>query len=98
SSKAEPQFVLTVRGPGGPGRSGSSNIANSFSTLTPTVFIGKGFGDLPDSMAWLRAGMQPAHHLVFRWRSEGPPHPPGMGPPGGIRAADAAQRAARRAD
>src|SRR3981189_142114 len=26
----------------------------SFSTLTTTVFIGKGFGDLPDSMAWLR--------------------------------------------
>lgn len=37
-----------------PRRSGLSNIANSFSTLTPTVFIGKGFGDLPDSMAWLR--------------------------------------------
>jgi hypothetical protein len=36
------------------GGTGSSNIAKSFSTLTPTVFIGKGFGDLPDSMAWLR--------------------------------------------
>jgi hypothetical protein len=22
--------------------------------LTPTVYIGKGFGDLPDSVAWLR--------------------------------------------
>src|SRR5207253_7868299 len=29
-------------------------IASSFSTLTPTVYIGKGFGDLPESVAWLR--------------------------------------------
>ena len=53
-TNAEHQFVFTVGGTAALGGSGSSNIANSFSTLTPTVFIGKGFGDLPDSMAWLR--------------------------------------------
>jgi hypothetical protein len=51
---AEHQFVFTVGGTAALGGTGSSNIANSFSTLTPTVYIGKGFGDLPDSMAWLR--------------------------------------------
>src|ERR1700686_715374 len=50
----EHQFIFTVGGTAAIGGTGSSNIANSFSTLTPTVFIGKGFGDLPDSMAWLR--------------------------------------------
>src|SRR5882762_1266825 len=44
----EHQFVFTIGGTGSPG------IAASFSTLTPTVYIGKGFGDLPDSVAWLR--------------------------------------------
>jgi hypothetical protein len=53
-TNAEHQFVFTVGGTAALGGSGSSNIANSFSTLTPTVFIGKGFGDLPDSTAWLR--------------------------------------------
>jgi hypothetical protein len=28
--------------------------AESFSTYTPTVWFGKGFGDLPDSLDWLR--------------------------------------------
>jgi len=52
---AEHQFIFTVGGTAAIGGTGSSNVAApSFSTLTPTVFIGKGFGDLPDSMAWLR--------------------------------------------
>src|ERR1700731_4356282 len=142
-TNAEHQFVFTVGGTAALGGSGSSNIANSFSTLTPTVFHRQGLrrsagfdgvaaavqfprqfrrraddpvhhplyedaahgrdrghrnGQSEHPALELRAGIQPAHHLVFRWRSEGPPHPPGMGPPGGIRAADAAQRAARRAD
>src|SRR3981189_1746177 len=50
----EHQFVLTVGGTAAIGGTGATGIASSFSTLTPTVYIGKGFGDLPDSMAWLR--------------------------------------------
>ena len=34
---------------------GSSSIgAESFTTLTPTVFLSKGFGSLPDSMKFFR--------------------------------------------
>lgn len=48
----EHQFVFTVGGTAALGGTGSSDIAPSFSTLTPTIYIGKGFGDLPDS--WLQ--------------------------------------------
>ena len=38
------------------GGTGSNNVgADSFSTLTPTFFFGKGFGDLPESFSWVRA-------------------------------------------
>jgi hypothetical protein len=38
------------------GHTGSSAIgAAPFTTLTPTLFFGKGFGDLPDSAGWVRA-------------------------------------------
>jgi hypothetical protein len=38
------------------GGTGSNSVgADSFSTLTPTFFFGKGFGDLPESFAWMRA-------------------------------------------
>jgi len=50
----EHQFVFTVGGTAAIGGTGSPGIAAPFSTLTPTVYIGKGFGDLPDSVAWLR--------------------------------------------
>ncbi|MEA3134429.1 MAG: hypothetical protein QOG17_2275, partial [Gammaproteobacteria bacterium] len=50
----EHQFIFTIGGTAAIGGTGASNVANSFSTLTPTVYLGKGFGDLPDSMAWLR--------------------------------------------
>jgi hypothetical protein len=50
----EHQFVITVGGTAAIGGTGATGIASSFSTLTPTIYIGKGFGDLPDSMAWLR--------------------------------------------
>jgi hypothetical protein len=38
------------------GRTGStaSGLADRFSTLTPTLSFGKGFGDLPDSVSWIR--------------------------------------------
>jgi hypothetical protein len=50
----EHQFVFTVGGTAAIGGTGTPGIASSFSTLTPTIYIGKGFGDLPDSLAWLR--------------------------------------------
>jgi hypothetical protein len=50
----EHQFVVTVGGTAAIGGTGAPGIASSFSTLTPTIYIGKGFGDLPDSVAWLR--------------------------------------------
>src|SRR5882762_5560297 len=50
----EHQFVFTVGGTAAIGGTGTPGIASSFSTLTPTIYIGKGFGDLPDSVAWLR--------------------------------------------
>src|SRR3979411_1401588 len=50
----EHQFVVTVGGTAAIGGTGSPGIASSFSTLTPTIYIGKGFGDLPDSFPWLR--------------------------------------------
>src|ERR1700687_741597 len=50
----EHQFVFTVGGTAAIGGTGAPGIASSFSTLTPTLYIGKGFGDLPDSVAWLR--------------------------------------------
>ena len=39
---------------GGTGAS-NSGIATPYTTLTPTYYFGKGFGDLPDSAGWLRA-------------------------------------------
>jgi hypothetical protein len=50
----EHQFIVTVGGTAAIGGTGAPGIASSFSTLTPTVYIGKGFGDLPDSVAWLQ--------------------------------------------
>ena len=39
------------------GRTGStgSGFADTFSTVTPTIYFGKGFGDLPESFSWFRA-------------------------------------------
>jgi hypothetical protein len=38
------------------GNTGAAAVgAESFTTYTPTLFLGKGFGDLPDSAGWLRA-------------------------------------------
>src|SRR6202040_1096666 len=39
----------------GIGGSGAKGVgANKPNTVLPGIFIGKGFGDLPDSLAWLR--------------------------------------------
>src|SRR5260370_6304174 len=50
----EHQFVVTVGGTAAIGGTGSPGTASPFSTLPPPVYIGKGSGDLPDSVAWLR--------------------------------------------
>ena len=51
----EHQVVFTVGGTAALGDTGSSEIgAATFSTFTPTIYMGKGFGDLPDSLAWLQ--------------------------------------------
>ncbi|HEX7912378.1 MAG TPA: hypothetical protein VF534_30395 [Paraburkholderia sp.] len=36
------------------GGTGSRAVADNFSTISPTVYVGKGMGDLPDSLAYLR--------------------------------------------
>ncbi len=36
------------------GRTGDRDFSDSFTTLTPTFYFGKGFGDLPDTLAPLR--------------------------------------------
>ncbi len=36
------------------GGSGASRVGESFSTITPTIYAGKGMGDLPDAMAYLK--------------------------------------------
>ncbi|CAL8477081.1 hypothetical protein [Caballeronia sp. S22] len=36
------------------GGTGSHAIADNFSTISPTIYAGKGMGDLPDSLAYLR--------------------------------------------
>jgi hypothetical protein len=53
-ANAPHQFVFTLGATAAFGGTGSSQVANSFSTFTPTIQMGKGFGDLPDSVAWLR--------------------------------------------
>ncbi|CAH2406081.1 hypothetical protein [Mesorhizobium escarrei] len=50
----EHQFTFTVGGTAALGGTGSSEIASSYSTLTPIIYMGKGLGDLPDSVAWLQ--------------------------------------------
>jgi hypothetical protein len=54
-TNAEHEFFFSVGGTALVGGTGSRRVgATSFSTLTPTVYAAKGFGDLPDSLAWLR--------------------------------------------
>jgi hypothetical protein len=49
------EFIFAVGGTAAFGGTGLPHVgATSFSTLTPTVYAAKGFGDLPDLMAWLQ--------------------------------------------
>jgi hypothetical protein len=54
--KNEPHEVMISAGLAwGIGRSGAQGVgANNPNTLLPGIFFGKGFGDLPNSLSWLR--------------------------------------------
>ncbi len=51
---AKSEFVASVGMGFDIGGSGSRSVAESFTTYRPELLVGKGFGDLPDSMALLR--------------------------------------------
>jgi hypothetical protein len=49
------EFIFSVGGEIDLGGTGSKEIgSDSYSTYTPTLFYGKGFGDLPDSLKYLK--------------------------------------------
>ncbi|CAM2153019.1 conserved protein of unknown function [Pararobbsia alpina] len=48
------EFMASVGVDAELGGTGSRAIADNFSTISPSVVVGKGMGDLPDSMAYLR--------------------------------------------
>ncbi len=48
------EFMASVAVHAELGGTGSRAIANTYSTISPTIFAGKGFGDLPDALGWLR--------------------------------------------
>lgn len=51
---SEHEFILTTGLDWEVGGTGSKTVAERTSTFTPTVKFGKGFGDLPDSLRYLR--------------------------------------------
>ncbi|CAN0620752.1 conserved exported protein of unknown function [Burkholderia multivorans] len=48
------EFMTSIGVNAALGGTGSHAIASSFSTISPTLYVGKGFGDLPDALAYLR--------------------------------------------
>lgn len=51
----EHEFVMSVGLSVEWGGSGAANVgADPFNTYTPTVYFGKGLGDLPDTFSWIR--------------------------------------------
>ncbi len=48
------EFMASVGVDADLGGTGSAAIGENHSTISPTFYIGKGFGDLPDSLAYLR--------------------------------------------
>nr|WP_240648106.1 hypothetical protein [Pararobbsia silviterrae] len=48
------EFMTSVGVDAELGGTGSRAVADNFSTISPTIFVGKGFGDLSDSLAYLR--------------------------------------------
>lgn len=54
-ANAPHEFMLSVGVNVEWGGTGAKKVgAEDFSTITPAVFFGKGFGDLPDTMMWLK--------------------------------------------
>lgn len=52
---AEHQFMMCIGLQVAWGRTGSTEIgASPFSEITPQIYVGKGFGDLPPELSWLR--------------------------------------------
>ncbi len=48
------ELILSVGTDFDIGGTGAHQIAESFSTISPAIFFGKGFGDLPDTVKYLR--------------------------------------------
>ena len=53
-ANAPHEFMASVGLDAELGGTGAKSIADSFSTISPSVYFGKGFGDLPDALAYLR--------------------------------------------
>jgi hypothetical protein len=51
---AKHEFMASVGFAAELGGTGAKSIASTYSTFTPNVYFGKGFGDLPSSLAYLR--------------------------------------------
>jgi hypothetical protein len=50
----EHEFIFSIGTIVDLGDTGSKSVADDFSTITPTVYFGKGFGDLPDGMKYAK--------------------------------------------
>jgi hypothetical protein len=48
------EFMASIGAIGELGGTGAKSIANPHSAITPTLFVGKGFGDLPDALKYLK--------------------------------------------
>jgi hypothetical protein len=53
-ANAPHEFMASVGLLAALGGTGAQSIANPYSTISPNVYFGKGFGDLPDALAFLR--------------------------------------------
>lgn len=48
------EFMVSVGVKASLGGTGARSVSDTFSTISPAVFFGKGFGDLPDALKYLR--------------------------------------------
>jgi len=48
------EFIFSVGAEWEIGGSGRSSLVNNYSTVSPKIYFGKGFGDLPDSLEFLK--------------------------------------------